>query len=71
MNAKQSTGHGPQESVVFTAISSATLGPTVCKGRKSCWCRLERDKKVTLFKSDNSESEEEEIHTLSDGSTSW
>ena len=55
MNATRSTGHGFQESVVFTAISSATLGPTVCKGKKICWGRLERDKKVTLFKSDHRE----------------
>ena len=60
MNATQSKGHGPQESVAFTAIRSASLGPTICKGRKICWGKLERVRKVTLLKSDNSESEEEE-----------
>ena len=57
INAARSTGRGPQASVSFTAISSATLGPNVCKGIETCSGRLERDRKVTLFKSDDSESE--------------
>ena len=55
INATRSTGRWPQASVSFTAISSATLGPN--KGIETYSGRLERDRKVTLFKSDDSESE--------------
>ena len=59
MNAARSTDHGPQESAAFIAIGSATLGPTAYKGRSICRGRLEKDQKVTHFKSNNSENDEE------------
>ena len=55
MNATWSTGRGPRESDVFIAIGSATLGPTAYKGRRICRDRLEKDNKVTPFRSYNSE----------------
>ena len=59
MNAIRSTGRGTRESDVFIAIGSATLGPTAYKGRRICWDRLEKDKKVTLFESNDSKNDEE------------
>ncbi|KAK2547135.1 hypothetical protein P5673_033102 [Acropora cervicornis] len=60
--------------LIFLQIKgSATLGPTAYKGRRIYRDRLEKDKKVTLFKSNNSENDEEKtlMDCLRTGTTSW